>query len=196
MFGFGCSICTICPCAAVLITSSVYIPQQTELFINLPGVAAVEPDWFAQLIPQHCSFSKPLKDPTPRFDETEGIVKCHMNVSFGARAWCLPVQELEYPKCTDRYKWFARFLLEGHVVLLLASFSKNLLALPSTMVKSWSKLQPRTEALLKELVDEDVDSKASLLAVWKKDTKYLLKAYLQWIPESKHDEIKKIWPPV
>jgi ATP-dependent RNA helicase DHX37/DHR1 len=64
------------------------------------------------------------------------------------------------------------------------------------MVKTWSKLQPRTEVLLRELVDGGVDDKASLLAMWKKDTNYLLKAYLQWIPESKHDAVMKIWPPV
>ena len=160
------------------------------------GIAAVEPDWFALLVPQHCSFSKPAKDPAPRFDQTEGIVKCHMSVAFGARAWCLAAQELEYPKCTERYKWFARYLLEGDVLPRLAFFRPSLVALPSTMVKTWSKLQPRTEALLKELVHRDVDNKASLLAMWEKDPKGLLNEYLQWIPESKHDEVKEIWPPV
>ena len=166
------------------------------VFTSFAGVAAVEPDWFAKLVPQHCSFSKPLKDPAPRFDKTEGTVQCHVNISFGARVWCLPTQELEYPKCTDRYKWFARFLLEGHVVSMLAPLTQNLLALPSTMVKAWSKLQPRTEALLRELVEKDVHDKASLLAMWKNDKNYLLKAYLQWIPESKHVEVTTIWPPV
>ncbi|XP_028393261.1 probable ATP-dependent RNA helicase DHX37 [Dendronephthya gigantea] len=170
------------------------IIETTKLYVK--GVAVVEPEWFALLIPQHCTFSKPLKDPSPRYDQDEGIVKCHMNVSFGARVWCLPAQELEYQKCSERYKWFARFLLEGHVVSKLATFSQNLLALPSTMVKTWSKLQPRTEALLRELVNNDVDCRASLLAMWKKEKDYLLKAYLGWIPESKHDDVKKIWPPV
>jgi ATP-dependent RNA helicase DHX37/DHR1 len=182
--------------ALIMSSSGSIVNVVVNAFSFLAGVAAVEPDWFAQLVPQHCSFSKPLKDPTPRFDETEGIVKCHMNVSFGARVWCLPAQELEYPKSTDRYKWFARFLLEGQVVPMLSPFRQNLLVLPSTMVKTWSKLQPRTEALLKELADRDVDDKASLLAMWKKDNNYLLKAYLQWVPESTHVEVKKIWPPV
>ena len=137
-----------------------------------------------------------MKDPSPKYDEDEGIVKCHMNVSFGARVWCLPAQELEFQKCTERYKWFARFLLEGHVVSKLATFSQNLLALPSTMIKTWSKLQPRTETLLRELVNNDVDCRASLLAMWKKEKNYLLKAYLGWIPESKHDDVRKVWPPV
>lgn len=162
----------------------------------IAGVAAVEPDWFAALVPQHCSFSKPLKNPAPRFDKTDGTIKCHMSISFGAQAWCLPVQELEYPKCTDKFKWFARFLMEGDVVPMLANFGQTLLARPSTMVKAWSKLQPRTEALLRELVDRNVDGKASLLEMWEKDANFLLNAYLQWIPESKHVEVKKIWPPI
>lgn len=118
-----------------------------------------------------------------------------MNVSFGVCVWSLPAQELEYPKCVEKYKWFARFLLEGKVCPKLAPYSQYLLALPSSMVKSWSKLQPRTEALLKQLVDKNVDDVTTLHAAWTEGKNYMLRSYLQWIPESKHEDVKKIWPP-
>ena len=119
-----------------------------------------------------------------------------MNVSFGAHVWGLPPQELEYPKCVEKYKWFARFFLEGEICSKLAPYSQHLLSRPSSMIKSWAKLQPRTEALLRQLVDKDVDSKARLDAVWAAEKHYLLQSYLQWIPESKQEVVKKIWPPL
>ena len=36
----------------------------------------------------------------------------------GRNAWMLPAVELEYPKSLERFKWFARFLLEGKVRVL------------------------------------------------------------------------------
>ena len=168
--------------------------KQTRL-ISVSGVIAVEPDWIPVLVPSLCTFSKPLEDPPPRYDSEAGIVKCHMTCTFGPRSWQIPAQEIEYPAGLDRYKWFARFLLEGKVVAALAKFVPFLLYAPVTMIKSWAKLQPRTEVLLSELVSENADSKKALKATWKKDPTFLLAAIKQWIPQSKHGELSLMWPP-
>ncbi|KAI8442088.1 hypothetical protein MSG28_005722 [Choristoneura fumiferana] len=65
-----------------------------------------------------------------------------------------------------KMRWFARFLLEGTVIPKLRKYSGSLLSPPSTMVKSWSKLQPRTEILLKGLIAKRVGSKPELLDAW------------------------------
>jgi len=169
------------------------VVETSKLFMK--GVIAVEPDWIPVLIPNMCTFSKPLEDPAPRYDSEAGIVKCHMTCTFGPRSWQVPAQELEYPRGLDKYKWFAKFLLEGKVVTALSKFVPFLLGAPVTMIKSWAKLQPRTEVLLSELVSSSANSKMAVMAAWKKDPKFLLAALKQWIPQSKHAELTLMWPP-
>jgi ATP-dependent RNA helicase DHX37/DHR1 len=64
------------------------------------------------------------------------------------------------------------------------------------MIKTWAKLQPRTQSLLQELTSRNVDSLDTLLAAWQKDKLYLLVAYQAWVPESLHGEVEALWPPV
>ncbi|KAK3586402.1 hypothetical protein CHS0354_013106 [Potamilus streckersoni] len=170
------------------------IVETSKLYMK--GVVAIEPEWLPVFAPNHCIFSKPLDEPSPTFDDVKGEVMCHMKSTFGNCSWTLPAVELEYPAGIDRYKWFARFLLEGKVCPKLKKFVPDLLSAPATMVKTWSKLQPRTESLLKCLVAENVDSREALLKVWNKDTKYLLPAYCEWLPQSLHESIQQLWPPI
>lgn len=66
-------------------------------------------------------------------------VMCHMSATFGNQAWSIPATELEYPTCVDKMKWFANFLLDGQVIGSLKKYMSDLLAPPSTMVKTWAK---------------------------------------------------------
>jgi ATP-dependent RNA helicase DHX37/DHR1 len=43
-------------------------------------------------------------------------VVCTVTATFGRRAWALPKSEIVHPKCLDKFKYFARFLLEGKVI--------------------------------------------------------------------------------
>ena len=57
----------------------------------------------------------------------------------GPHCWQLPAVELEYPASIERYRWFARFLLDGAVIKPLEQFVPHLLSLPATMIKTWAK---------------------------------------------------------
>ena len=57
----------------------------------------------------------------------------------GGHFWELPAVELEYPAGLDRYKWFAKCLLDGAVFTGLLEFVPVLLSAPVTMVKPWAK---------------------------------------------------------
>ncbi|NWW90646.1 DHX37 helicase, partial [Rhynochetos jubatus] len=170
------------------------IVETTKLYMK--GVSAVEPEWIPALLPPYCHFGKPLENPPPSYCPETGRVRCHRPSVFYRVSWQLPAVEVDYPEGLDRYKHFARFLLEGKVVEMLSSYSRCLLSSPLIMLKTWSKLQPRTESLLQALVAENCDHRDALLAAWKKNPKYLLTAYCQWIPEAMHDELAKKWPPV
>ncbi|EMP26514.1 Putative ATP-dependent RNA helicase DHX37 [Chelonia mydas] len=132
----------------------------------------------------------------PEFVVYQEIVETTQMYMKDRVGWQLPAVEVDYPEGIDRYKYFAKFLLEGKIVKQLGSYKRCLLSSPLTMLKTWSKLQPRTEILLTALVSESADSRDALLAAWKKNPRYLLSAYCQWIPEVMHDDVAKRWPPV
>ncbi|XP_076859580.1 putative ATP-dependent RNA helicase DHX37 [Brachyhypopomus gauderio] len=168
--------------------------ETTKMYMR--GVCAVQADWIPKLLPQYCHYSGPEQNPAPWFCPLSGRVKCRQQSTFFRVAWKLPAIEMDHPEGLERYKLFAKFLLEGQVCPRLQQHSACLLSSPSTMLKTWAKLQPRTEALLGALVSEKVDNKDALQAAWTKDAKFLLSAYLKWIPESLHQEVTKSWPPI
>ncbi|TRY60549.1 hypothetical protein DNTS_026966 [Danionella cerebrum] len=170
------------------------IMETTKMYMR--GVCAVQAEWIPKLLPEYCHFSAPEENPAPWFCPLIGRVRCHQQSTFYRVGWKLPSIEMDYPESLERYKLFAKFFLDGQVCPRIQQFSTCLLSSASTMLKTWAKLQPRTEALLAKLVSEKVDNRASLEAVWEKDDKYLLSAYLQWIPESLHADVSKIWPPI
>ncbi|KAJ6656586.1 hypothetical protein lerEdw1_003473 [Lerista edwardsae] len=170
------------------------IVETTKMYMK--GVSAIEPEWIPLLLPPYCHFEKPLDEPAPSYCPETGTVRCHRPSTFYRVGWQLPAVEVDYPEGLEHYKYFAKFFLEGKVVKKLSSYSHCLLSSPVTMLKSWSKLQPRTESLLKALVSESADNCDALLAAWKRNPDYLLNEYCQWLPEVTHAEISKIWPPV
>ncbi|KAM4576787.1 putative ATP-dependent RNA helicase DHX37 [Odontesthes bonariensis] len=196
-----------------LIDDPVFIHPNSALFKTLPefiiyqeimetskmymrGVSAVEAEWVPKLLPQYCHFGPPQESPSPWFCSSTGTIRCHRLSTFFRVGWQLPALEMEYPEGLERYKLFARFLLEGQVCPKLKKYNSHLLSNASIMLKTWAKLQPRTEALLGALVSKRIDHREALLSVWKTEDKFLLSAYYQWLPEAMHQEVAKIWPPL
>lgn len=116
-----------------------------------------------------CLTGEPLTDPSPRYDNQKDRMMCHVNATFGRSGWQLPVVEIEFPSIPDVYRWFAVCLLDGLVVKKLKKFVKSLLSPPSTMIKSWAKLQPRTETLYRALILKQIRNKTDLSTEWKQN---------------------------
>jgi len=132
-----------------------------------------------------------------------------MSASFGQHRWPLAARELSFPASPDRYRYFARFLLEGGVVPALAAFVPHLKNQPNIFQKPWVK--DRVVAVLQTLVDAEVDSKARLLArlakeprcacsVWlyfqlihSHQSAVLLSAYSLWLNSEKHSDLVTTW---
>ncbi|CAG9767577.1 unnamed protein product [Ceutorhynchus assimilis] len=164
--------------------------------IYMRGVTAIEPDWLPIYVPGLCNLSEPLVEPPPYYNSKTGKVHCTMQGTLGSQAWPLPPMDMAYPEGVDNVKWFARFFLEGVVFKKIEKYNKSLLSQPKVMIKSWARLQPRTESLLKALLAKRVTGKQSLEDAWKEDSKYLLQEYLKWLPESAHSEVTLMWPPL
>lgn len=134
-------------------------------------VTAIEPEWLVTYVPHLCNLSEPLKTPEPSYSAATGKILCTVKGTFGPQAWPLPQTQIEFPKTLQAYKWFAKFFLEGKVFRKLGKYEKTLLSPPGTMLKTWAKLQPRTENLLKAIAEKEIHSKASLEEVWKENPK-------------------------
>ncbi|KAB0791931.1 hypothetical protein PPYR_03731 [Photinus pyralis] len=160
------------------------------------GVTAIEPEWLAIYAPGACHFSEPLLEPEPRYDPSAGKLYCTVSATFGPQAWSLSNAEIEFPKSIDAYRWFARCFLEGKVCPKLKKYCVHLLNSPSMMIKTWAKLQSRTEVLLKAFVQKEILTRRRLEEVFRSEPKYLLQEYLRWLPESAHSEVTVSWPPV
>ena len=167
--------------------------QEREGVVRLGGVTAVEPAWLPSLCPALTTLGPALTTPAPTFSPPR--VLATFQPTFGAQAWKLPPTQLEMPRCLDKFKWFGRFLLEGVAAPALQKFSSSLLSSPLVMVKSWSSLQKRTEALLAALAGRECDSGARLAELWAGEPQYLLQPYLAWLPDSLHQDVRSIWPP-
>ncbi|XP_050302420.1 probable ATP-dependent RNA helicase kurz [Anthonomus grandis grandis] len=163
--------------------------------IYMRGVTAIDPEWLPVYVPSLCNLSEPLSEPPPYYNDETGNVYCTMQGTIGTQAWSLPPIKMPYPEGLDNIKWFAKFFLEGKPFKKLEKYSNILLSRPNVMVKSWARLQPRTEALLKALLKHRINSKESLQVIWKTEPKYLLQEYLNWLPQSAHTEVSLLWPP-
>jgi ATP-dependent RNA helicase DHX37/DHR1 len=165
----------------------------TKCYIK--GVTAIHPDWLPELGPTMCSFSKPLDTPAPRYNAEKDAVTCWVTPTFGPGGWMLTHVEREYPKeqIMDRYKYFARFFLEGLVCTKLAQIQPYLNGKPSMITQQWT--QNKIAAIIQPFLDFKIDTKKKLLERWKKDSKFLLKPVLQWVDDSKHQIVSEMWPP-
>jgi len=81
---------------------------------------------------------------------------------------------------SERFKWFARFILEGSV---------------APELKKFSNLQKRTELILRELASKKVTTGKELNKAWREEPNFLLSAFLSWLPEALHPDARAIWPP-
>ena len=55
--------------------------------------------------------------------------------------------------------------------------------------------QKRTELILRELASKNVGRGKELAKVWQEEPNFLLSAFLSWLPEALHPDVRAIWPP-
>ena len=177
---------------ADLVVFHELVQGKTKLYMK--GVTVIHFDWLPRLVPSLCTFSKPLELPAPRYDAKLDDIRCHMSGVFGELRWPLNPVDLPYPETSDRYRYFARFLLEGEIFPALAKYTAQLKNKPAILNKPWSKA--RVVALLQPLIDHKVDTKAKLEAKWVENKRFLLDAYALWLDSDLHQELVASWPPV
>ena len=105
----------------------------------MKNIISVEEKWLPKYISSQAVFEIPEEEPIPHFDVEKDSIICYRKSKFGRLMWPIEAIKVEYPECLDKYKWFARFLLEGQVCDSFKRYSNVLLASPTTILKSWAK---------------------------------------------------------
>ncbi|XGW17264.1 hypothetical protein V3C99_002123 [Haemonchus contortus] len=188
------------PCSVIYTDEPDYVIYQEIVQLGdrkcMQGVMMVDHEWLPRLAESYCNFAPMDKDAEPRYDSEKDLIVKSVEVTFGPFEWRLNPIERPIPNDIMLYRYFAQFFLAGEVMPLLAQFVPKMLAPPTTMIRSWAKLQKRTESLLNALVLKEVHTKAALVEEFKKDENYLLEEYLDWLPESLHGTVTVMWPPL
>jgi ATP-dependent RNA helicase DHX37/DHR1 len=83
--------------------------------IYMKGITAIHPLWLPKLGAHLTNFGKPLETPVPKYDPKGDQIKCFVSPTFGPHAWELPVMEIEHPESMEKYRYFARYFLEGAI---------------------------------------------------------------------------------
>ncbi|CAL2038500.1 unnamed protein product [Caenorhabditis brenneri] len=188
------------PCSVLFTEEPDFVIYQELVQVNekklMTSVCAVDKEWISRLAESYCKFGEPDKNLEPIYDPIKDCVAKTVKVSFGPLDWELPNENRKVPHDIMMYRYFALFVLDGQVFEKLKEYVPKLLAPPTTMVKSWAKLQKRTEMLLNKLIDKEVTTRASLKEQWLKNENWLLEEYLEWVPESLHQQVSLMWPPL
>ena len=88
---------------------------ETQSKIVMRGVTCIDPSWLPTFCPALVTLGQHLDSPEPRYCPSSGQVVASYEPTFGQLGWQLPVSEQLMPRSRDKYKWFARALLEGQV---------------------------------------------------------------------------------
>eukprot|EP00026_Physarum_polycephalum_P001682 Phypoly_transcript_01684.p1 GENE.Phypoly_transcript_01684~~Phypoly_transcript_01684.p1 ORF type:complete len:1055 (-),score=225.00 Phypoly_transcript_01684:55-2847(-) len=170
----------------------------TEIVVSgqayMQSVTAIEPRWLPSIAQPLVGNYKVAENPLPRYDAATDTMKCFARVSYGPHVWELPPSEVTFPETGDKYKWFARYLLEGEVFPVLRHFLPHYEAHPLMLTRSFG--HARIVTLLQPLVDKKIDSKAKLLEEWDKDKKFLYTGVLSWVKERYRQYLLPAWPPL
>eukprot|EP00127_Corallochytrium_limacisporum_P004508 Clim_evm8s166 gene=Clim_evmTU8s166 len=169
--------------------------QQTPKGMYLRKVTIIEPQWLPVLVRTGTHLGKALDTPVPTWNETKGCVDGLVPSSFGPKRWDVPPVKMKLPDDDDAtVRWFARFLLEGTVLPRLAAFREHLISQPNVVTKGFP--QPKIMALLQPLRDEGITTRSQLVEVMSARPRFLLDAFLQWLPKTLHAECVRSWPPL
>ncbi|XP_053692686.1 probable ATP-dependent RNA helicase kurz [Sabethes cyaneus] len=165
----------------------------TKMFIR--GITVIEPEWLPQLVPSYCNVIV-QNEPEPTYDAAKDSIMCSVKATVGKSGWSLPITMIEMPDGITRSQYFSKFFLAGDVCPKLKKFREFLLSSPDTIVKTYSSTIPRINALVKTIHHNEIYNRTRLEQLWKTDQNFLLDEYMQFLPASCQEDVRRVWPPV
>ena len=173
----------------------------------MKNVTPIDPEWLGSLSDGSnlLSIGAPLDTPLPAYDKEKDAVMCSVTTKFGDQGWLIPPRQTTMYEAVnspgakgsafladDSFRWFARFLLEGKVLVELKDLSSMLNDDPAII--SRRKPVQKVALLVSNLANAGIDSAAALRKHWaEKDSKFLFKLMKSWAQKDRTGEVKKLW---
>ncbi|KAG6586980.1 ATP-dependent RNA helicase [Phytophthora cinnamomi] len=179
-----------------------HIMRTTRAYMKM--VTAIDSEWLAGIGKNTplCKYAPPLTEPAPFYHPELDEVQCYAKAQYGIHQWSLPAMRIAYPEqdasdakegLAGKYRWFAKFLLDGQVITSLLPFSAALKEPSHTLIRK--KFDKKIQLLVAKLQQHRVASRRALVAKWSKsDGKLFLKAELQsWIKDTHQAAFSQAW---
>ncbi|KAG7391043.1 ATP-dependent RNA helicase dhx37 [Phytophthora boehmeriae] len=179
-----------------------HIMRTTRAYMKM--VTAVEPEWLAGIGKNTplCKYAPPLAEPAPFYHPELDEVQCYAKAQYGIHQWSLPAARIAFPESgsaeskdglADKYRWFAKFLLDGQVIPGLLPFSGALKEPSHTLIRK--KFDKKIQLLVAKLQKTRVASRRALVDKWSASGgKLFLKAELEsWIKETHRAAFSQAW---
>ncbi|OWZ06755.1 ATP-dependent RNA helicase [Phytophthora megakarya] len=179
-----------------------HIMRTTRAYMKM--VTAIEPEWLAGIGKNTplCKYAPPLAEPAPFYHPDLDEVQCYAKAQYGIHQWSLPAMRIVYPDrdvsdskdgLGGKYRWFAKFLLDGQVITSLLPFSNALKEPSHTLIRK--KFDKKIQLLVAKLQQNRIASRRALVAKWmESDGKLFLKTELQsWIKDSHQVAFSQSW---
>jgi ATP-dependent RNA helicase DHX37/DHR1 len=163
--------------------------------IWMQGITIVNEKWLAKIGPVGMvNQGSLLSDPEPKYDAHSDQVMGYIKPTYGPKCWELPLRQIPLTDSEKKCWYFAKALLEGRVfgeASLFKLLQPYLRWKPNVITKSMSNKAVRS--LVSALIVKKIDSKASLLATWSSNPRWLLSEYASWVPDACQPLVQKAW---
>ena len=175
--------------------------------VTMSNITPIDPSWLGALTKgSHLlRLGDPIITPPPSYDADKDAIFCSVVTKFGNRGWEIPSLRVEmfdaiqkggkqstHFLVDDSFRWFARFLMEGKVILELKKLVEFLNDDPSIITRKTPV--SKVALLVSALSSAGIDSAGALRKHWSEvDHKFLLKNVQPWIKSEKLVEVKHLW---
>ena len=131
----------------------------------------------------------------PFYNKHKDCVCGFVNLTYGYKEWCIENVAVKMKKGDAYYRYMARFILDGSLIEGMKKYVGKLNTKSRVITDKFGDMQIKVAKLVKELKDNDVDSKEALVKKWKEDKMFLLNTVLLWFNDvGVKEEIKRKWP--
>lgn len=170
------------------------IMQTSKLYMK--GLTVIrDPSALARIGPALCTFSKPLDSPAPRYCFRTDELVCFSRPRFGDRSLELNPIQIPFPEGVDHTRLLAKCFLEGSLFPWMKPFADHMVCKPSLMTNNKMPLtHSKILSLVQPLLNKNIQNRADIERVWLTEPKFLLNAYLTWIPPTFHSTVAEKWP--
>ncbi|GKY96443.1 hypothetical protein MPSEU_000603800 [Mayamaea pseudoterrestris] len=177
-------------------------------FAVMKDITPIDPSWLGRIATGSAllRLGEPKPIPPPLYDADKDAILCHVSTIFGRHGWEIPPLQVDMYNALqklpgkqsahfamdDSFRWFARFLLEGKVLVELADLPGMLNDTPSLLTRKATT--KKAVFLVSALSSAGVDTAAALQKHWAEvDDKFLFKHLRPWIKAEYVEDAKRLW---